>query len=84
MDGADWYDLGSGLLSRRNRRRLTAALVLLTGGGFVTWYATERTESAVELATAVQAVVQERMQEAVDDMFTSLSVQTAPASGATP
>lgn len=83
MNGADWYDLGAGLLSRRNRRRLTAALVLLTGGGFATWYATERTESVVEMATAVQAVVQERMQGAVEDMFASLATPS-PAPSATP
>lgn len=85
MNGADWYDIGAGLLSRRSRRRLTAVLVLLTGGGFATWYATERTESAVEMATTMQAVIQERMQGAVEDMFASLPAQTTPPeSGATP
>lgn len=65
MNGADWFDFGMGVVPRKAARLVVLALVLFSGGGFITWYAQEKAES-----------VQEMMQDYIDGLVAKLSPST--------
>ena len=65
MNGADWFDFGMGVIPRKVARLVVLALVLFSGGGFVTWYAQEKAAS-----------VQEMMQDYIDGLVANLSPPT--------
>lgn len=76
MNGADWFDFGMGELPRKVAKLVLVVLLLLPGGGFVTWYLHEKT-------AGMQEMVQDVMQDYLNGIAARLSpptvLQPAPA-----